>query len=90
MFFISPVIYTNGINSHVAKFPHYNQMGSNMIMNWLARIQWQQNHLRSSKSSNVESRPLVIVQDVIKTNLFVQTMNDNRFGISCGQKVFMS
>ncbi|KAH7644392.1 hypothetical protein HUG17_6754 [Dermatophagoides farinae] len=64
--------------NNVAQFPHFNQLGSRIIMQWIGRTQQKQR-------KNIRLSP----RNVIKTNLFAQTMSNNQFGISCGQKIFM-
>ncbi|XP_046913477.2 uncharacterized protein LOC124494347 [Dermatophagoides farinae] len=79
IFFLAPFIYTNGLYSRVAQFPHFNQLGSRIIMQWIGRTQQKQR-------KNI----CLLPRNVIKTNLFAQTMSNNQFGISCGQVFFIT
>uniref|UniRef100_A0A6P6YBP4 Uncharacterized protein LOC113796602 n=1 Tax=Dermatophagoides pteronyssinus TaxID=6956 RepID=A0A6P6YBP4_DERPT len=87
LFIISPFIYTNGIYSRVAQFPQINQQCCNVFMNWLSRQQ-QFQITNSNNQKFILSR--LLLRDTIKTNLFVQTMTENQFGISCGQIFFIT
>ncbi|KAH7644409.1 hypothetical protein HUG17_6771 [Dermatophagoides farinae] len=77
--FLAGFIYTNGLYSRVAQFPHFNLLGGRTIMQWIGRTQQLQR-------KNIRLSP----RNVIKTNLFAQTMSNNQFGISCGQVFFIT
>nr|XP_046909736.1 uncharacterized protein LOC124491157 [Dermatophagoides farinae] len=97
----SAFAYIKVIYSHVSSLPFYNQRYSQLIMNWNARTYWQrfctrqqQRLLQESSSSSWTKlkhfNARIILRDVIKSNLFIQTMTNNLFGLNCGQIFFIT
>ncbi|KAH7643529.1 hypothetical protein HUG17_5891 [Dermatophagoides farinae] len=98
----SAFLYPKIIYSHVSSLPSYNRTCSRLIMNWNARTHWQrfctqqqqQRLLQESSSSSWKKlkrfNAWITLRDVIKSNLFIQTMTNNLFGLNCGQLFFIT
>ena len=96
MVFCFPII----LYSRVARLPSYNQLCSRYMLNWSSRPQWlllignrnnnnngNNNFIKTTTTTNYRSR---IQHYSLKSTLFVQTMNNNRFGFKCGHLFFIT
>ncbi|XP_075588246.1 uncharacterized protein LOC124494350 [Dermatophagoides farinae] len=98
----SAFVYMKIIYTHVSYAPSYNKKCSRLIMNWNARTHWQrfciqqqQKPLLQESSSSPWKKlkrfnAWITLRDVIKSNLFIQTMTNNLFGLNCGQLFFIT
>ncbi|XP_027203861.2 uncharacterized protein LOC113797644 [Dermatophagoides pteronyssinus] len=94
----SAYLYTKIIYSYVSLIPFYNQIFTRLIMNWNARIYWyrfsrQKNQQQSSNREQLKQQRFeawITLRYTIKSNLFIQTIKNNRFGINCGHIFFIN
>ncbi|KAH7638040.1 hypothetical protein HUG17_9145 [Dermatophagoides farinae] len=81
---IVSVIFTNFTYSRIARIPEYNKKCVQYLFQWLARSHFQNKRLDASIKRMVELRA------IIKSNLFVQTMTNNRLGFTCGHLFYIT
>ncbi|KAH9501071.1 hypothetical protein DERF_011940 [Dermatophagoides farinae] len=77
-------IFTNFTYSRIARIPEYNRKSTQYLLQWLSRSQFHNTRLDASTSRMVELR------QIIKSNLFVQTMTNNQLGFTCGHLFYIT
>lgn len=80
-------LYTTGIYFRIARLPAINHLYIKSISNWLARLQYYRKN-DGKKLNNISER--IIWYQMIKSNLFIQTMANNRLGFHCGHLFFIT
>lgn len=91
---LSRFILTTMLYSRVSRLPAYNQHCCRSIMKGLCRLQWSTSNQLSSSDRTLRLWPKIIKNrtshDLIRKNLFLQTMSSNQFGFHCGQMFFIT
>uniref|UniRef100_A0A6P6Y551 Uncharacterized protein LOC113794632 n=1 Tax=Dermatophagoides pteronyssinus TaxID=6956 RepID=A0A6P6Y551_DERPT len=77
---ISVFVYITGLYTQLTYLPAYNQQCCRLLLEWIAR--------QSIKNKTKKQRKMIYAS--IKSNLFTQTMNQNKFGFHCGQIFFIT
>lgn len=72
-------IYSNILFIRVSRMPTLNQQCTKSLTKWLARKQFCLNEIP------FKFKRLLLWQQIIKKNLFIETMIENGFGFTCGQ-----
>uniref|UniRef100_A0A6P6YB22 Uncharacterized protein LOC113796540 n=1 Tax=Dermatophagoides pteronyssinus TaxID=6956 RepID=A0A6P6YB22_DERPT len=87
LYIVSGLLATNILYSKVAQLPYNNQRGCLLIMNWLARSQYQQQQQQQQLNNGHDRNVLqsLSIRNTIRLNQFAQSMSDNHLGFSCGQ-----
>lgn len=80
---ISIFCFINGLYSRASRLPSYNQRCVRSIFVWIARSQF-------NKSIPNYYLKRIILRHLIKLNLFITTMTNNRFGFTCGRLFFIT
>nr|XP_027193783.1 uncharacterized protein LOC113788523 [Dermatophagoides pteronyssinus] len=88
---ICSVLSANLVYYQIAKLPTYNTNCIRNLLRWLARLQW------STKFEWKGKRKIFIykIQQIqwrhsLKSNLFIQTLTNNKFGFTCGHLFFIT
>nr|XP_027202635.1 uncharacterized protein LOC113796538 [Dermatophagoides pteronyssinus] len=89
IYLLSALIATNVLYSKASQLPYYNRCGSLSIMNWLARLQYQQQQQQQQRQQQHNGRNQSI-RNAIRSNLFAQSMSDNYLGFTCGQMFILT
>ncbi|KAH9419735.1 hypothetical protein DERP_001566 [Dermatophagoides pteronyssinus] len=88
----STFILTTLLNLRVSLLPTSNKQCTNFLLCWLARTQFielkNNNHNENRKNFHLKQR-LNNIRSTLRSNQFVQIMNNNRFGFSCGHLYFI-
>nr|XP_027204085.1 uncharacterized protein LOC113797840 [Dermatophagoides pteronyssinus] len=85
---LSMFFYTTGLYQSVSNLPLYNQRSARLISQWLAKFQWLSSSIKNKAINRRFSQ--AYLRYLIKLNLFIQTMPNNKFGFSCGRLFFIT
>nr|XP_027204086.1 uncharacterized protein LOC113797841 [Dermatophagoides pteronyssinus] len=82
---------STGVYSRFSNFPSFNHRCYQHLLSWTIRISKLQSKINANRRKK-RLRDLLIFsrRDLIKINLFLQTMKRNRLGFTCGKIFFIN